>query len=290
MDKNLMAQVLTGTLTDENDQDYFVQVEGETFQLDKSEIKKPFKMGAHFTGFTYENEQHKMQITRQIPKIRRDHYAFGTVVKGKFGLGVFVNIGLPNKDVVVSMDDLPTVTQLWPREGDQLLISLTVDNKARIWGHLADEEIFEAISRPVKGHIQNQNLKARAYRLKLSGTRLLTEDYHLAFLHPSERLAEPRLGEEVSARVIGTLRDGSINLSTRPRAYQEIGEDAEMILAALEHTETKQLPFSDKSAPEDIKTYFGISKGAFKRALGHLLKEKLITQQDGKITLTKQED
>lgn len=290
MDKNLMAQVLTGTLTDENDQDYFVQVEGETFQLDKSEIKKPFKMGAHFTGFTYENEQHKMQITRQIPKIRRDHYAFGTVVKGKFGLGVFVNIGLPNKDVVVSMDDLPTVTQLWPREGDQLLISLTVDNKARIWGHLADEEIFEAISRPVKGHIQNQNLKARAYRLKLSGTRLLTEDYHLAFLHPSERLAEPRLGEEVSARVIGTLRDGSINLSTRPRAYQEIGEDAEMILAALEHAETKQLPFSDKSAPEDIKTYFGISKGAFKRALGHLLKEKLITQQDGKITLTKQED
>ncbi|EEI18822.1 CvfB family protein [Lentilactobacillus hilgardii] len=290
MDKNLMAQVLKGILTDENDRYYFVQIEGETFQLDKAEIKKPFKIGAEFTGFTYENEQHRMQITRQIPKIRRDHYAFGTVVKGKFGLGVFVNIGLPNKDVVVSVDDLPTVSKLWPREGDKLLISLTVDNKARIWGHLADEEIFETIARPVKERLQNKNIKARAYRLKLSGTRLLTDDYHLAFLHPSERLEEPRLGEEVEARVIGTLRDDSINISTRPRAYQEIGEDAEMILAALDHTESKQLAFSDKSAPEDIKDYFGISKGAFKRALGHLLKENLISQEDGHITLKKQED
>ncbi|GAF35386.1 S1 RNA-binding domain-containing protein [Lentilactobacillus farraginis] len=290
MDKNLMAQVLTGTLIDENDHDYFVQIEGETFQLDKAEIKKPFKMGASFTGFTYENEQHKMQITRQIPKIRRDHYDFGTVVKGKFGLGVFVDIGLPNKDIVVSVDDLPTVSQLWPREGDQLLISLTVDNKARIWGHLADEEIFEAIARPVNGRLQNKDIKARAYRLKMAGTRLLTADYHLAFLHPSERLTEPRLGEEVEARVIGMLRDGSINLSTRPRAYQEIGEDAEMILAALEHTASKKLDFSDKSAPADIKDYFGISKGAFKRALGHLLKENLITQENNQIILKKRED
>ncbi len=121
----------------------------------------------------------------------------------------------------------------------------------------------------------------------MAGTRLLTEDYHLAFLHPDERQLEPRLGEEVSARVIGTLRDGSINISTKPRAYQEIGEDAQMILAAIEHTDEKELAFSDKSTPESIKDYFGISKGAFKRALGHLLKDRLIVQEDGHIRLTK---
>ncbi len=289
MDEKLMAQVLTGTITDENDTHYFVQVAGETFQLDKAEVKKPFKAGANFTGFTYENEQHRMQITRQIPTIRRDHYDFGTVVKSKFGLGVFVNIGLPNKDVVVSLDDLPTVRELWPQEGDKLLIALKVDAKARIWGELADEEIFSAISKPVQGELQNQDIKARAYRLKLAGTRLLTSDYHLAFLHPSERLREPRLGEEVDARVIGMLRDGSVNISTKPRAYQEIGEDAEMILAALNHTQDKQLAFSDKSSPDAIKAYFGISKGAFKRAIGHLLKGRLVEQVDGHLILVKQD-
>ncbi|MBU9787989.1 DNA-binding protein [Lentilactobacillus sp. IMAU92037] len=284
---NIIAQVVTGKVIDENEKDYYVQIEGETFLLDKTEVNKPLKIGASFTGFTYENEQHKMQITRNIPKIRRDHYGFATVVKEKFGLGVFVDIGLPNKDVVVSIDELPTIRSLWPQAGDQLLICLTVDNKNRIWGHLADEEIFAAISRPVTGDIKNKNLKARVYRLKMSGTRLLTEDYHLAFLHPDERQIEPRLGEEMSGRVIGTLRDGSINISTKPRAYQEIGEDAQMILAAINHTDDKQLPFSDKSTPDSIKDYFGISKGAFKRALGHLLKGQLIEQEDGYIKLKK---
>ncbi|KRL23361.1 CvfB family protein [Lentilactobacillus kisonensis] len=284
---NIVAQVITGKVIDENDKDYYVQIEGETFLLDKAEVKKPLKIGANFTGFTYENEQHKMQITRNIPKIRRDHYGFATVVKEKFGLGVFVDIGLPNKDMVVSIDELPTIRSLWPQAGDKLLICLTVDNKSRIWGHLADEEIFAAIARPVTSDIKNKDLKARVYRLKMAGTRLLTEDYHLAFLHPDERQLEPRLGEEVSARVIGTLRDGSINISTKPRAYQEIGEDAQMILAAIEHTDEKELAFSDKSTPESIKDYFGISKGAFKRALGHLLKDRLIVQEDGHIRLTK---
>ncbi|MCH4163235.1 MAG: S1-like domain-containing RNA-binding protein [Lentilactobacillus diolivorans] len=284
---NIIAQIVTGKVIDENDKRYFVQVSGETFELDKSEIEKPLQLGADFTGFTYENEQHKMQITRNIPAIRRDHYGFATVVKEKFGLGVFVDIGLPNKDVVVSIDELPTLRALWPQAGDKLLISLVVDKKNRIWGHLADEEIFMAIARPITGDIKNKNLKARVYRLKMAGTRLLTENYHLAFLHPDERLIEPRLGEEVEGRVIGMLRDGTINISTRPRAYQEIGEDAKMILAALEHTDDKQLEFSDKSTPDSIKDYFGISKGAFKRALGHLLKEQLIVQESGHIALKK---
>ncbi len=60
-----------------------------------------------------------------------------------------------------------------------------------------------------------------------------------------------------------------------------------MILAAINHTDDKQLPFSDKSTPDSIKDYFGISKGAFKRALGHLLKGQLIEQEDGYIKLKK---
>ena len=281
----LIAKVLTGKVTDENDDSYFVQIEGTTFTLDKAEIKKPLKLGSMFTGFTYENEQHKLQITRTAPAIRRDHYGFATVVKQHHGLGVFVNIGLPNKDVVVSLDELPTMTDLWPKEGDKLMIDLGVDNKGRIWGHLADEEIFQAISQQPKKVVNNKPIKGIAYRLKMAGTRILTTNYELAFLHPDERIQEPRLGEVVEGRIIGQLRDQTINMTTKPKAYKAIGDDAEMVLAVLQHSADGELPYSDKSDPEDIKTFFGISKGAFKRALGHLLKERLITQEDGKIIL-----
>jgi predicted RNA-binding protein (virulence factor B family) len=41
------------------------------------------------------------------------------------------------------------------------------------------------------------------------------------------------------------------------------------------------MPYSDKSAPEDIKDQFNISKAAFKRAIGKLLKLGLIRQSEG---------
>ena len=63
----------------------------------------------------------------------------GTVVKVQRNLGVFVNIGLPNKDVVVSMDDMPAMAELWPSKGDRLMVALSVDDKGRIWGKLATD-------------------------------------------------------------------------------------------------------------------------------------------------------
>ncbi|MEJ7398420.1 RNA-binding protein, partial [Staphylococcus epidermidis] len=47
-----------------------------------------------------------------------------------------------------------------------------------------------------------------------------------------------------------------------------------------------ELPFSDKSSPEAIKEIFNMSKGSFKRAIGHLYKNKIITIESGKIALT----
>jgi predicted RNA-binding protein (virulence factor B family) len=67
----------------------------------------------------------------------------------------------------------------------------------------------------------------------------------------------------------------------KPRAYEEITPDAEMIMAVLEHARDKKIPYTDKSDPNDIKEYFGISKGSFKRALGNLMKQNKIEQKDG---------
>lgn len=87
---NFLGRVVSGKVTDENDKNYFVQIEGTTFLLDKDEILKPLKIGSNFKGFAYENENHKMQITRNIPDIQVDHYAYGTVVQSKYGLGILL--------------------------------------------------------------------------------------------------------------------------------------------------------------------------------------------------------
>ncbi len=283
-----VGTTIKAQVTDENSQFFFAQVDGFTYEIDKSELQKPLKLGGFVTGFAYENEDHKLQITKNVPTAQKDVYGWGTVVANRHDLGVFVAIGLPNKDIVVSLDDLPTITSLWPQKGDRLMIAIKEDSKGRLWGEIAQQNIINAVSRRAPQEMKSKQIKATVYRNKMAGTLVLTEDYYLGFIHPSQRDDEPRLGEVVNARVIGVRDDGTLNLSLKPLAYKTMNEDATFLLLQLQRRSDHFLPFNDKSNPEVIKRQFGFSKSQFKRALGHLYKERLIEQVDGGIKLVEQ--
>jgi len=128
--------------------------------------------------------------------------------------------------------------------------------------------------------MQNQDLRAIVYRNKESGTFVYLPDNNmLGFIHPNERFSVPRVGQELQVRVIGFRKeDRSLNLSAKPRAYEMLDADSQMILAYLQSMGGK-MAFNDKSNPDEIKATFGISKGQFKKALGGLLKAKKIKQR-----------
>ncbi len=281
----LLASVFTGLIIDENDQAYYVQKNGMTFRLLKSEGEH--QLGEAVEGFGYQNQSQDNCFTTIIPKSRPGHFAFAEVKDVRRDLGVFVDIGLPDKDIAVSLDELPTMRELWPKKGDHLMVQLTVDSKDRIWASLAEEKIFRALSKNGTPALKNKDISGTVFRLKLMGTYILTDDFYIGFIHPSERFNEPRLGETVNGRVIGIRPDGVLNLSLKPRAHEAIGDDAKMLLAYLERTAEHSMPYTDKSDPEAIKQLFGISKGQFKRAIGHLLKARLIEQKDGHTYLLK---
>lgn len=274
-----LGSVITGLVIDQNEHFYFVQRQGVTYALNKEEGSH--QLGDAVEGFVYPNQKGQFMMTTHIPKAQRGRYAFATVTGVRRDLGVFVDIGLSKRDIVVSCDDLPSMGQLWPKEGDRLMVALRVDDKNRLWGELADESIFKTIARRGTREQQNKNLQGTVFRLKMAGTYLLTDDYYIGFVHPSERFSEPRLGEQVKGRVIGVRPDGVLNMSLKPRSYEVINDDAQMILAFLQKAPEHKIPYWDKSTPEEIQAKFAISKGQFKRALGHLMKENLIEQHDG---------
>ncbi|MGX7199249.1 CvfB family protein [Enterococcus nangangensis] len=279
--EELLGRVATGLITDENQDYYYVQKNGVTFQLAKAE--GAHQLGESVEGFFYVNQQQHNAFTTVIPKIVVGRYGFGEVKSVRRDLGVFVDIGLPDKEVVVSLDSLSEIKELWPKPGDRLYITLRVDHKNRIWGELATENIILSLFKrlPQDGTWQNKEVTGTVYRLKLAGTFVLTDDFYQAFIHPSERYREPRLGERVTGRVIGVSSHGYLNLSLKPRSYEVIDNDALMLLTFLERAQDHKIPFTDKSDPEAIKDQFGISKGQFKRAIGHLLKAKKIKQEEG---------
>lgn len=285
----MIGRIATGKVTDENEKAYFVQVDGITYELPKLEItqEETPQKGSAVQGFIYDNKHQHPMMTQFWPVSGPDEYGWATVTEVRRDLGVFVDVGLKDKDMVVSLDDLPDDKRLWPRRDDRLLVRLFTDQKNRIWAKPADEKIFDQLSQSYPNDLKNYNLNVTVYASREIGAFVISSDYYLGFIHSSQSYRPLRLGEKVRARVIGNSKYGRLNLSVLPRSYEEIDDDAQMLLVSLKRTADGSLPFSDKSSPEEIKQHFGISKAAFKRALGHLIKEQLIVQdkQRGVISL-----
>lgn len=273
----LLATFLTGMVTDENKDFYFVQKDGTTFALAKSEGQH--QVGDMIKGFAYTDMHQKARLTTINVTATRSTYGWGVVTDVRKDLGIFVDTGLPDKQIVVSLDVLPEMKELWPKKDDKLYVRLDVDKKDRIWAIPAEPEVFQKMAGPAYNNMQNQNWSAIVYRLKLSGTFVyLPENNMLGFIHPSERYNEPRLGQVLNARVIGFREvDRTLNLSLKSRSFEMLENDAQMILTYLENN-GGFMTLNDKSSPADIKATFGISKGQFKKALGGLMKAKKIKQ------------
>lgn len=277
--ESLLATYVVGLITDENDQYYYVQKEGQTYALDKKE--GPHALGDSVKGFAYVDMKQKRRLTTLPVTADRDQFGWGQVTEVRRDLGVFVDTGLPDKQVVVSLDILPELKELWPKKGDRLYIRLEVDTKERIWGILASPEDFQRLALPAYDNMQNQTWPAIVYRLKLTGTFVyLPENNMLGFIHPTERFAEPRLGQVLDARVIGFRQvDRTLNLSVKPRSHEMLANDGQMIAQYLQ-ANGGFMTLNDKSSPQAIKETFGISKGQFKKALGGLMKTGKIKQDE----------
>ena len=264
---SIIGQTISAIIVEESERFYFLQKGEDLLRLDKTEGEHT--VGDVVTGFVYVDKDDHRRLTTLEQKATNEHYGWGTVTAVRKDLGAFVDTGLPGKDVVVSLDDLPLEKDQWPKVGDQLYVKLIIDRKERIWGHLAWHEDFWNLAGPGYDNMQNQDLRAIVY---------LPDNNMLGFIHPNERFSVPRVGQELQVRVIGFRKeDRSLNLSAKPRAYEMLDADSQMILAYLQSMGGK-MAFNDKSNPDEIKATFGISKGQFKKALGGLMKAKKIKQ------------
>lgn len=278
---NILGTVVTAMIVDKNENHLFAQKDGTTFKVLDEDVTK-YEIGEMITGFAYVNIRDEHVMMTQEPTVKVGSFGWGEVVEVKRDLGVFVDVSWLEKDLVVSLDDLPAVANVWPRKGDRLYLSVKVDNKNRMWGELISHDQLIQDLVPGTEAMHNEDVKGTVVQSLKAGTYVYLEDGYIGFIHPSEREREPRLGEEIEARVIGLRDDNVLYLSMHPRAHEVLDEDAAMIFTILKRSPNHRIPYHDKSDPTEIREYFGISKGQFKRAIGRLMKERLVLQdQEG---------
>ncbi|MDI7743907.1 S1-like domain-containing RNA-binding protein [Lysinibacillus fusiformis] len=247
--------------------------------LNSSDVQKTLEVGERLKVFLYADRRGSLQATTAIPAILEGEYGWARVIK-MTKEGAFVDIG-SSREVLVKAEDLPPIQSVWPEVGDHLFLTLRTDRNGDLFGRLVTEEKVNELYEGAFEEMHNKNIKARPYRLLPVGAFLLgIEEPFRIFVHNTEMEAEPRLGQEVEVRIIAVKEDESLNGSLLPRKHERLGQDAEKILAYLQSVGGK-MPFGDKSTPEEITEMFHMSKGAFKRALGTLMKAGKVKQQDG---------
>jgi len=271
-------------IVDQEGSRWILKGDDEDLMMNVSDADEDIVVGDTVHVFLYANRRGELTATMNMPNMTNGTYGWAKVLRIDDKEGVYVDIG-SSFEVLVNGNDMPKVRALWPKIGDELYLTLRTDLGGQIFGRLATEErVIEQITEATPA-LLNRNLKARAYRLLPVGSFMLSipENYRI-FIHNSEQEREPRLGQEMDVRIIGIRDDRTVNGSMLPRKEERLDADAEKVFNYLNEIGGR-MPFWDKSSPEEIKEIFDMSKAAFKRALGTLMRERKVTQNDGWTTL-----
>ena len=247
----------------------------EKVLLPKKEVPEGIKAGDTLEVFLYKDSQDRLIATTRTPKVRLGETAVLRVADtGK--IGAFLDWGL-EKDLF-----LPYKEQTVKVKKDQeVLVALYIDKSDRL---CATMKVYPYLKTQSPYVVEDQ-VEGRIYEISDNfGVFVAVDDQYSGLIPKTEAQGQYRPGEKVSCRVTNVREDGKLNLSPRKKAYQQMDEDSELVLKVIGEY-AGVLPFDDKVSPEVIKREFGLSKAAFKRAVGHLLKEKKIKIQDKRIYL-----
>ncbi|MBK6695884.1 MAG: nucleic acid-binding protein [Myxococcales bacterium] len=202
--------------------------------------------------------------TREEPKLTLGEVTF-LEVKAKTSFGAFVDWGLP-KELLVPLGEQTRDVFI----GERHPVGLILDDTGRLAGTMRVTEMLDELPDAQVG----QWVQGEAWRNDLSlGLFVIVERRHVGLVPVSEPHRLER-GAAAKFRITHVHRDGKIELSLRGPAHLELEGDAQRILAVLSGPTPPRV--SDKSSPDELRELFDLSKKAFKRAAGRLLKEGAI--------------
>jgi predicted RNA-binding protein (virulence factor B family) len=246
--------------------------EDEVVLLIGSEIPPGAKEGDKVDVFLHLDSEGRPIATTRKAKLELGQVAFLEVTQ-LTDFGAFVDWGLA-KELLVPFKEQTTDL----RVGEKYAIGLYVDATGRLAGTM---RIAEMLGAPTGEKVEwklDEWVTGEAWRNEPEIGLFVIVESAFVGLVPSTEPHSLKRGEAARFRVTNILPDGKIELSLRGHAHEELAGDAEHVLGILSREGAPKI--GDKSSPEEIREAFGLSKKAFKRALGRLLKERAIDIDD----------
>ena len=250
--------------------------------LHKLQQTAEVKEGDAVKVYLYLDPSKRLTASMKLPKMREGQLGYVRVISVTRD-GGFVDIGA-ERGVFLPYSQMRGHVS----EGQLVWVKLYRDKSGRQAVTMRVEEDMQRAAKPAEGLKVGDNVTGTIYNILPEGFFIFTTQRFIAFLHfievPGGRLD---FGQQITGRVTFLREDGRINISMRLQKENALVADAEDIYAYLVKR-NGSMPYCDSTPLEIIKQKFGISKAAFKRALGHLMKEGKVRQENGWTYITEE--
>lgn len=241
--------------------------------LHKAQQTGEVKVGDKVRVFLYHDPHHRLTASQRLPQIPEGGIGYVEVLLTT-RFGAFVEAGTERGIFLPHKETIGTV-----RAGQKIWVRLYTDKTGRLAVTMHVDEEMRRLARPARGIKEGGKVTGTVYNITGEGAFLITREKWIAFLYRKDMPENLAMGAELTGRVTFIRPDGHLNISLRQQKEKALGGDSEILLDYLKKHNGEML-LSDKSSPEEIRLAFGLSKAAFKRAAGHLLKEGEIERGD----------
>lgn len=238
-------------------------------------IDDDVEIGDSITVFVYRDSMDRLIATTIEPLVTLGNVA-SLKVKQITKVGAFLDWGL-EKDLLLPFKEQTSRVS----EGKSYPVALYIDKSNRL---CATMKIYKYLATN-HGYSTGDNVKGIAYeKIDKFGMFVAVDNMYQGLIPNKALYGNISVGDEINATISRVHPDGKIELALRGPAYMQLDGDSDKIYDELKRNGGK-LPFNDKSDPDVIRREFDMSKAAFKRACGHLLKEGKIEITDSGIIL-----
>lgn len=245
----------------------YLDAAGDEILLPKRFVPSGAKEGDDIEVFIYHDNEDRLIATTQRPYATVGEIALMKCV-GKTAHGAFLQWGIM-KDVFVPLSNMIGRMQ----EGGSYLVCLYIDElTGRVTG---TEKIQKYLSNDELTVKEGDEVDLVAWQQTDIGYKMIINSKHTGVLHFGDVFRDLELGEKLKGTVKKIREENKIDLALGTLGYKRVATETERILQLLNENDG-YLPYNDKSSPEDIYAFFGVSKKTFKMVIGALYKERKI--------------
>ena len=246
---------------------FYLDDGAEGILLPKRFAPNALRIGDELTVFVYHDSDNRLIATTQKP-----FAVVGDIVQltavSVTPQGAFLDWGLM-KDLFVARSQQP-VTMV---TGGKYLVRIYIDEQtgrtaatARIDAGLSNNELNVQEMEPVD---------LLVYRRTDIGFVVIINNRHTGMLYFNEVFGDINPGQQLKGFIKKIRTDNKIDVGLGKPGYSKVEDEAGKILRLLQENDG-YLPYHDKSEPEEIYAFFGMSKKVFKMTIGALYKQHKI--------------